>query len=82
MLITCPNCGNKMYKVGPHNYECDCGNWAYYKGKELVFQSEADDPDDPSEYEYEDVYDMPSGCAACGNDAYPRCKDSCPLFDD
>lgn len=21
-------------------------------------------------------------CQACGNDAYPKCMDSCPLFDD
>ena len=24
---------------------------------------------------------MPSGCAACGNPAYPACKNSCPMFD-
>ena len=24
---------------------------------------------------------MPAGCRACGNPDYPRCKDSCPLFD-
>ena len=33
------------------------------------------------EYEdEEDDYSEP-GCAACGNPAYPMCKDSCPLFD-
>ncbi len=25
---------------------------------------------------------MPPGCAACGNPAYPACKNSCPMFDD
>ena len=24
----------------------------------------------------------PSCCEACGNPAYPECKDSCPIFDD
>jgi hypothetical protein len=23
----------------------------------------------------------PAGCQACGNPAYPECKDSCPMFD-
>ena len=23
-----------------------------------------------------------AGCIACGNPAYPKCKSSCPLFDD
>lgn len=26
--------------------------------------------------------DMPEGCAACGNPAFPNCIDSCPMFDD
>ena len=26
--------------------------------------------------------DIPEGCAACGNPAYPQCQDGCPLFDD
>ena len=30
----------------------------------------------------ENFDDMEEGCAACGNPDYPRCKDSCPLFDD
>ncbi len=25
---------------------------------------------------------MEAGCKACGNPAYPECKDSCPLYDD
>lgn len=25
---------------------------------------------------------MEVGCAACGNPCYPKCKTSCPLFDD
>ncbi len=25
---------------------------------------------------------IPVGCRACGNPAYPKCKASCPLFDD
>ena len=29
----------------------------------------------------EDSDDVPEGCAACGG-PYPRCCDSCPLFDD
>lgn len=30
----------------------------------------------------EDDEDYESGCDACGNPAYPDCKDSCPMFDD
>ena len=26
--------------------------------------------------------DVPEGCAACGNPAYPNCTSSCPMFDD
>lgn len=26
--------------------------------------------------------DMPEGCAACGNPAFPDCTSSCPMFDD
>lgn len=26
--------------------------------------------------------DMPEGCAACGNPAFPNCTYSCPMFDD
>ena len=33
---------------------------------------------------YEDAYDddIPEGCAACGNPDYPKCCDSCPMFED
>jgi len=32
------------------------------------------------EFDIED--DEPGeGCTACGNPAYPRCKDSCPMYD-
>jgi len=30
----------------------------------------------------EDDYGDDEGCKACGNPAYPHCKDSCPIFDD
>ena len=33
-----------------------------------------------SGYSYMDYSD--EGCMACGNPAYPYCKDSCPLYDD
>lgn len=26
--------------------------------------------------------DMPEGCSACGNPAYPDCKSGCNMFDD
>lgn len=26
--------------------------------------------------------DIPEGCRACGNPDYPKCCDSCPIFDD
>jgi len=31
---------------------------------------------------YGDAIYVPVGCRACGNPAYPKCKSSCPLFDD
>lgn len=34
------------------------------------------------QYCADDEYDGDEGCAACGNPAYPDCKDSCPMFDD
>lgn len=30
--------------------------------------------------DYDDAY--PECCAACGNEAFPRCMDSCDIFDD
>lgn len=33
-------------------------------------------------YDEDDDDDGDVGCDACGNPAYPKCKDSCPLFDD
>ena len=30
----------------------------------------------------EDEYDGPTACDACGNDAWPKCMDACPLYDD
>ena len=76
MKYRCLVCGGKMKKVG-NGYEpwkcTECGARAsetYWGG--LAF--------DGSYFDDEDEGDV--GCDACGNPAYPKCKDSCPLFDD
>ena len=43
----------------------------HYTDDESLSMNWIDDSDD----------DVPEGCAACGG-PYPRCCDSCPLFDD
>ena len=45
----------------------------------LDWQRENDD-DFIDESEHDDDY-IPPGCRACGGE-YPRCKASCPLFDE
>ena len=32
--------------------------------------------------DYDEDDDDVDCCAACGNEAYPKCMDSCPLFND
>ena len=53
-------------------------HWTNRDGNEHTYIGigSTDDDDD------DDYDDGEEGCGACGNPAYPYCKDSCPLFDD
>lgn len=75
MQIECPNCSNVMKRINAHQYECTCGNWAYYDDGSTTYRSQTEDPDTWD-------YDEDSGCTACGNPDWPKCKDACPLYDD
>ena len=74
MANRCLVCGGKMKKTGSgyEPWECmDCGARASESCHGwLAFSAEYFDDDT-------DV-----GCVACGNPAYPKCKISCPIFDD
>ena len=45
---------------------------------EISFENESYDEYDDDD---DDEGGSDVGCMACGNPAYPMCKDSCPLFD-
>lgn len=59
----------------------DCGRrmnrykdmWGDWDGESYICYHCAGDSD-------EEEYDV--GCAACGNPSYPKCKTSCPMFDE
>jgi len=74
--MTCKYCGKTMEIDSQGYYLChNCGAQSVNQaGKWYHFE--------PEEYDYEDVFGKPEGCAACGNPAYPECKDGCNLFDD
>lgn len=83
----CDNCGAALHeqpgfdatRSGYWTCEC-CGH------ENLIAESEIIDDfyeDNDSFYEDSDEEDdIPEGCTACGNPAYPNCKLSCPIFDD
>lgn len=80
----CPECGEEMVK---DDYDDDyyCDNCMCYfsipKDQEKFFKN-------PLTHLIQDIFsciddNRPGpGCRACGNPSYPKCKDSCPLFDD
>lgn len=73
----CPYCGGIMTHPS-HSWEVwectECGQYCEEDGYgNILFEVPGEDND-------EDEGDV--GCMACGNPAYPNCKDSCPLFDD
>ena len=62
-----------------------CGYCAIQYMEDIFRQQDASigiDYDKENTLYHEEDDDMPECCAACGNDAYPHCMDSCPLFDD
>ncbi|NCC61260.1 MAG: hypothetical protein EOM12_10025 [Verrucomicrobiae bacterium] len=75
--MKCPECGTKM-KKDETSWECpDCG---YYQVKSYYAKLEEQNARFLKNFLGND--DIPEGCAACGNPAYPQCQDGCPLFDD
>ncbi|MDD3221023.1 MAG: hypothetical protein PHG07_01380 [Lachnospiraceae bacterium] len=67
MAKKCPSCGKTMNSHETF-WDCDnCGEFIVKKGYET---------------KEERGEQIPFGCSACGNPAYPDCKLSCNLFDD
>lgn len=62
----CPNCGDNSFDwIGDGIVECANCDTRWDTG-----------------LTYEEIYgDGEPGCAACGDPNYPKCKDSCPMFD-
>lgn len=68
----CPDCMSEMYCLNP---DTDADHWRCpHCGTTGTFFDGG--------FCYDSDDDMPACCAACGNTAYPRCKTSCPIFDD
>ena len=75
--MKCPECGAKMEK-DDISWQCpDCG---FFKLKS--YYARLEEQNERFLKSYFDDDDLPEGCAACGNPAYPDCQSSCPLFDD
>lgn len=78
--MTCEYCGKEMSEEYEGEFYCEeCGtrcsvnddgtvDWAY--GEELAYDET---------YDYDD---MPEGCRACGNSAWPECEESCSIIAD
>ena len=76
--MKCPDCGIKMNK-DETSWECpECG---FYKLKSYYAKLEEQNARFLKKFLGNDD-DIPEGCIACGNPAFPSCQDSCPLFDD
>ena len=75
--MKCPECGAKLDSTETF---WDCPECGYFKVKSKYARLEA-----VNERFLKKLFgsdDMPEGCAACGNPAYPDCQSSCPIFDD
>ena len=75
--MKCPECGAKLDSTETFWDWPGCG---YFKVKSKYARLEA--ANERFLKKFFDNADMPEGCAACGNPAYPDCQSSCPLFDD
>ena len=75
--MKCPECGAKLDSTETF---WDCPECGYFKVKSKYARLEAANERFLKKLFRND--DMPEGCAACGNPAYPDCQSSCPLFDD
>ena len=75
--MKCPECGAKLDSTETF---WDCPECGYFKVKSKYARLEA--ANERFLTKFFDNDDMPEGCAACGNPAYPDCQSSCPIFDD
>lgn len=76
----CDECGaslNEQSGFSPY-----CGTWECTECGYENDISEDNIIDEDDEYYDSDNGEYNSGCAACGNPAYPKCMSSCPMFDD
>lgn len=78
----CPECGKEMVLEDDGDYYCD-NCMCYFS----VPESQVSFFKNPLSYLIKDIFENPKdeqeqGCKACGNPAYPECKNSCKLFDD
>ncbi len=81
----CDQCGASLNEQP--GFYAECGSWTCTEcgHTNLIAESEIIDEYEDNDSFYEDADDeddIPEGCAACGNPAYPKCKLSCPIFDD
>ena len=90
-MAKCSNCGARYNKQETADRildycmiysESDFGDLCFDCAVEKFINDTGEDPAHfhEDDYDEEDVSDV--GCIACGNPAYPKCKTSCPLFDD
>ena len=75
--MKCPECGAKLDSTETF---WDCPECGYFKVNSKYARLEA--ANERFLKKFFDNDDMPEGCAACGNPAYPNCQSSCSLFDD
>ena len=77
MSVYCPECGCELVLEDDGDYYCNACE-VYFDPIIAKYYSEPLSPDYCA-----DAKDCPEeGCRACGNPAYPKCVDSCPLLDD
>lgn len=73
----CLVCGGKMAKTD-RSFE----PWECVKCHARASETSWGDLAFGEEYLDDEPENTDAGCRACGNPAYPKCKTSCPLFDD
>lgn len=75
--MKCSECGTKMEK---DDISWQCPKCVFFKLKSTYAKLEEQNGRFLRSYLDDD--DLPEGCAACGNPAYPNCQSSCSMFDD
>ncbi|PKO00656.1 MAG: hypothetical protein CVU43_14015 [Chloroflexi bacterium HGW-Chloroflexi-5] len=82
----CDNC--RDYLNSQSGFHDDCVDWTCTKcgqinpidENEIIWEDDFGN-DEPFNFnDFDDIHSYP-GCTACGNPAFPKCKTSCPMFD-